>query len=95
MGRRFDMTTIELADSLNDERMATFLPLIASVWEDGDLTDVEIAAVCLAVIRRPAVDLTCKEALRRWLDPAHPPSAGDLAALRAHLAHVLVKAAKY
>ncbi len=87
------MTTMELAESLNDERMAPFLPMIASVWEDGDLTDVEIAAVCLAVIRRPGVDLTCREALQRWLDPVHAPSAGDLAALKAHIAQTDVVAA--
>ena len=38
------MMTMDLAESLNDERMAAFLPLIASVWEDGDPTDIEIAA---------------------------------------------------
>lgn len=86
------MTTMELTASLNDERLAPFLPLIASVWEDGDLTDLEIAAVCLAVLRRPGVDLSCKEALQRWLDPAHPPSVGDLAALEAHVARALLGA---
>lgn len=80
------MTTMELTASLNDERLAPFFPLIASVWEDGDLTDLEIAAVCLAVLRRPGSGLSCKEALQRWLDPAYPPSVGELAALRAHVA---------
>lgn len=41
------MTTLELA--LNDERLAPFLPLVASVWEDGQLTELEIAAVCMPI----------------------------------------------
>lgn len=79
------MTTLELAETLNDERLVPFLPLIDSVWEDGDLTDLEIAAVCMEVIQRPDVDLSCKEALQHWLDPVHPPTAEDLAALRTRI----------
>ncbi len=76
------MTTLELAEALNDERLAPFLPLIESVWADGDLTDLEIAAVCMEVIQRPDLDLSCKEALQHWLDPAQPPTTEGLAALR-------------
>jgi hypothetical protein len=79
------MTTLELAETLNDERLAPFLPLIESVWADGDPTDLEIAAVCMEVIQRPGIDLSCKEALQHWLDPAHPPTTEDLAALRARI----------
>jgi hypothetical protein len=86
------MTTLDLAETLNDERLIPLFPLIASVWEDGELTDLEIAAVCLAVIRRPGVDLGCKEALQHWLDPAHPPSVEDLEALRAHISRSSVAA---
>ena len=32
MGRRMRMTTLELTKTLNDERLAPFLPLLASVW---------------------------------------------------------------
>ena len=80
------MKTLNLADTLKDERLAPFLPLIASVWDDGQLSDLEIAAVCMAVIQNPDIDLTCKEALEQWLDPHHPPSRRDLDAVRAHLA---------
>jgi hypothetical protein len=80
------MKTLNLSDTLDDERLAPFLPLIVSVWEDGELSDIEIAAVCMAVIQDPGVDLTCKEALERWLDPNHPPAADDLDAVRAHIA---------
>ena len=80
------MKTLNLADTLDDARLAPFLPLVVSVWEDGELSDLEIAAVCMAVIQNPKVDLTCKEAMERWLDPNHPPSANDLDALRDHIA---------
>ena len=79
------MTTLERTETLNDERLAPFLPLIESVWENGDLTDLEIAAVCMEVIQSPGVDLSCKEALQHWLDPAHPPTPEDFAALRARI----------
>lgn len=79
------MKTLNLADTLHDERLAPFLPLVVSVWEDGELSDLEIAAVCMAVIQDPHVDLSCREALERWLNPNHPPSAEDLDALRAHI----------
>ena len=79
------MKTMKLSATLDDERLAPFLPLIVSVWEDGELSDIEIAAVCMAVIQDPGVELTCKEALERWLDPNHPPSADDLDVVRAHI----------
>ena len=79
------MKTLNLAATLKDERLAPFLPLVVSVWEDGELSDLEIAAVCLAVIQDPDVDLSCREALEQRLDPNHPPSIDDLDALRAHI----------
>jgi hypothetical protein len=79
------MKTLNLTGTLDDERLAPLLPLVASVWEDGELSDLEIAAVCMAVIQNPEVDLSCKEALRHWLDPNHPPSAHDLEDLNARI----------
>jgi len=80
------MKTLNLPDTLTDERLAPFLPLVAAVWEDGELSDLEIAAVCMAIIQDPEVDLSCKEALQHWLDPNQPPSARDLSALNSHVA---------
>jgi hypothetical protein len=80
------MKTLNLTDTLKDQRLAPFLPLVAAVWDDGDLSDLEVAAVCMAIIRDPDMDLSCKEALQGWLDPNHPPSAHDLAALNSHVA---------
>ncbi|MFH1330812.1 MAG: hypothetical protein ABIJ48_09220 [Actinomycetota bacterium] len=79
------MTTLELTQTLDDERLAALLPLIDAVWEDGELTDLEIAAVCMALLRHPGVDVGCNEALGRWLDPHHPPTTGEIEALRARL----------
>ncbi len=79
------MTTLKLTRTLGDERLAPFLPLIDSVWKDGDVTDLQIAAVCLALLRTPGIDVSCKEALEHWLDPEHPPTKQDLAALRDRL----------
>jgi len=76
------MKTLTLIDTLNDERLEPFLPLLSEVWADGELTDLEIAAVCMALTRRPGIDLSCKEALQHWLDPDNPPTAHDLNALR-------------
>lgn len=81
------MTDSELTEALDDERLAPFLPLISEVWSDGELTDLEIAAVCMAVIQHPGTDLSCRSALERWLDPDNPPRRRDLDALRAHVAN--------
>ncbi len=45
-----------------------FLPLVASAWNEGELSDLELAAVCLEIIRNPSLDLSCRETLRQWLD---------------------------
>jgi hypothetical protein len=86
------MTTLELTKTLDDERLSPFLPLISEVWEDGTLTDLEIAAVCMALIRHPHTDLSCNSALQGWLDPAHPPTVRDLEALRERIEQGAVRA---
>jgi hypothetical protein len=61
--------------SLADERLDPLIPVIS---ENGGLTDLELAAVCLAILLTPGIDLTCREALERWLDSTHPPPVGEL-----------------
>jgi hypothetical protein len=39
----------------------------------------------MALLRHPGVDVGCKEALGHWLDPHHPPTAGEIEALRSRL----------
>lgn len=46
----------------------SFLPLIASAWKEGELSDLELAAVCLEIIQDPSLDLSCRETLQQWLD---------------------------
>jgi len=84
------MKTLTLADTLDDERLAPFLPMLSAAWADGELTDIEIAAVCMELTRRPEIDLSCKEALQHWLDPDNPPNANDLDALKTQI-HQLVR----
>jgi hypothetical protein len=45
-----------------------FRPLIASAWKEGELSELELAAVCLEIMRDPSLDLSCRETLNRWLD---------------------------
>jgi len=45
-----------------------FLPLIASAWKEGELSDLQLAAVCLEIIQDPTLDLSCRETLQQWLD---------------------------
>jgi len=73
------MTTSSGTRTPDDQSLAALLPLIASSWESGDLTDVEIAAVCMALIRDPGIDVSCKEALQRSLE-AYSPVAQELQA---------------
>ncbi len=76
------MSPTELTTTLDDDRIAPVLPLISEAWADGELTELEIAAVCMALILKNAGEVSCNETLHRWLDPDHPPSAEDLVALR-------------
>jgi hypothetical protein len=65
--RRIDMTTTSL-DTTHETDLDEFLPLAASAWKEGGLTDLELAAVCLEIIRNPDLDLSCRETLQAWLD---------------------------
>lgn len=78
-------STAALAESLTDERLRPFLPLIYSAWSDGELSDAEIEDICSAVARHPGVDVDCQVALRHWLDPKRPPSPQQLDLLRLQL----------
>jgi len=68
--RRIEMTTTSL-DTNHDTNLDGFLPLVASAWKEGELTDLELAAVCLEIIRNPDLDLSCRETLQAWLDSHH------------------------
>lgn len=63
-----------------DSRLRAFLPLLYVAWADSELEGDEIRAVC-GRIQAEAPDRTCEDLLGRWLDPASPPSAEELATL--------------
>ncbi len=48
--------------------LEAFLPLVASAWKEGGISDIALAAVCLEIIQDPDLDLSCREALQQWLD---------------------------
>ncbi len=79
------MTTVELEESLNDERLADVLPLIARAWADGSPTDLDIAAICMEIIRNQSIGISCRQALHHWFDQTRPPSPTDLGELRRRL----------
>ncbi len=61
------MTTTNTPTAHNAD-LDSFLPLVASAWSEGELSDIELAAVCLEIMRDPELDLSCRETLRQWLD---------------------------
>jgi len=61
------MTTTKTNIAQNTD-LDEFRPLVASAWNEGELSDLELAAVCLEIMRNPALDLSCRETLDRWLD---------------------------
>lgn len=58
-------TNTHTHDNADNDR---FLTLIASAWKDGELSDLQLAAVCLEIIQDPNLDLSCRETLQKWLD---------------------------
>lgn len=71
--------------ALSEPRLAAYLPLVYIAWADGDLEPAEISDIRARVAARhqesdglpePSRGLLCS-----WLDPAAPPSAGELAGL--------------
>ena len=46
------MTTTNTPAARNAD-LDAFLPLVASAWDEGELSDLELAAVCLEIIRDP------------------------------------------
>ncbi len=60
----------KLAD---DPAALPFLPLIYVAWADGDLSEVELAAIRARVEQTPGLTPDSKARLTAWLDPAQPP----------------------
>jgi acyl-CoA oxidase len=74
---------------LEDPQLRPFLPLLYVAWADGDLDGDHRAAVAAHLERRPWLRPAARAALDAWLDPAAPPTAAELAAVRTSLERVV------
>ncbi len=50
------------------DNLEEFRHLVASAWDEGEISDLALATVCLEIIRDPHLDLSCRETLQQWLD---------------------------
>jgi len=64
-----------------DPSLRPFLPMLYVAWADGELTDAEIGSLCSRLNEMDGIDLSCREALERWLDPHDPPTSEELGIL--------------
>jgi hypothetical protein len=62
------VTNTYLTTAIAGERPAHALHSKATKSDYGGLTDLEIAALCMAVLREPNIDVSCKEAVNRAVD---------------------------
>jgi len=65
---------------LDDPRLRAYLPMLYVAWADSELDDEELRAI-RARLTDEAPNRASEDLLRRWLDPAAPPSAEHLARL--------------
>lgn len=70
-----------LPTSAEDRPLLPFLPMVYVAWADGELTGEEIAAISDRIEAVEGLDRRSRERLARWLDPAAPPPARELAAI--------------
>lgn len=71
--------------------LVPFLPMIYVAWSDGYLTPEEMLRIRTTAEHAEWLDVPAREALERWLDPTHPPSARALARLRRDMEEVARK----
>nr|MDQ3036988.1 acyl-CoA oxidase [Myxococcota bacterium] len=70
---------------LGDPQLRPFLPLLYIAWADGDLEPDQRAVIASRIEAQPWLRPAARDAVERWLDPAHPPSPHELAGVRASL----------
>ena len=63
---------------LEDAQLRPFLPLLWVAWSDGELEDEELLDLRAKVEAMPWLRPAARIALSEWLDPASPPSSGEL-----------------
>ena len=61
-----------------DPRLLPYLPFIYLAWADGELHPGEVVSICAEFDAVEGIDRDCKDAFNRWLDPADPPTPGEL-----------------
>ncbi|HEX5715381.1 MAG TPA: acyl-CoA dehydrogenase [Thermoanaerobaculia bacterium] len=64
-----------------DHPLLPLLPMLYLVWADGELTAAEAEGITSRLDASGTLDEGSRQRLRRWLDPAHPPSASSLRAI--------------
>ena len=72
------VSSVDLAQTLEDPRLLPLLPSIYVAWADGELSPIEMKALCDRVDVIDGIDTGCKEALGAWLNAAEPPQPSDL-----------------
>lgn len=64
--------------NLEDPRLLPFLPLLYLAWADGDLAPEEIREISRQLEAQDGLNRECRDLFHRWLDPAEPPTVGQL-----------------
>jgi acyl-CoA oxidase len=75
--------------ALAEPELAAYLPMLHIAWSDGDLSPAESDEIRAQLAAAPHLDL-----LAAWLDPADPPSPGELAGLLERLERAGSEAAR-
>jgi acyl-CoA oxidase len=68
--------------ALDDPQLRAFAPLVYVAWSDFDLHADERAHVLDVIAAQPWLRPAARAVIASWVDPARPPTAGELARLR-------------
>src|SRR5687768_11572568 len=77
---------------LDDPQLRAFAPLVYVAWSDFDLDRDEREKVLSTIAAQPWLRPAARAVIAAWIDPEAPPSADELARLRALLDRVAVTA---
>ena len=58
----------------DDDRLVPILERITDSWRGRQVTDLDLAAACMDLLRHPDIAVDCRAALGRWI-PAEGVSA--------------------
>ena len=77
---------------LDDPQLRAFAPLVYVAWSDFDLDRAEREKVLATIAVQPWLRPAARAVIAAWVDPELPPSADELARLRALIDRVAVTA---